>query len=77
MITVVLLSWTDMPPPGTQNNRQIDEGDFTNRKQVQGQTAFSLLEEEVAATPIVTFCKELDEMLGGGVPLGTKIRVEV
>ena len=33
-------------------------------------TALDLLEKEKNQGSIVTFCEELDEMLGGGVPVG-------
>ena len=29
-----------------------------------------MLRHEKSQQPIVTFCQDLDEMLGGGVPLG-------
>lgn len=35
-----------------------------------GQSALALLQEEESRGSIVTFCAKLDEMLGGGVPLG-------
>ena len=33
-------------------------------------SAFDLLQEEEQETHIVTFCAALDEMIGGGIPLG-------
>ncbi len=33
-------------------------------------TALDMLRQEKARQPIVTFCQDLDEMLGGGIPLG-------
>ena len=33
-------------------------------------SAFDLLQEEEQETHIVTFCAALDEMVGGGIPLG-------
>jgi hypothetical protein len=35
-----------------------------------GQSVLSLIETRPAVNSIVTFCKELDDMLGGGIPLG-------
>ncbi|KNC56404.1 Rad51 DNA recombinase 3 [Thecamonas trahens ATCC 50062] len=35
-----------------------------------GRSAYALLLEERQQVPIITFCAEVDEMLGGGVPLG-------
>nr|XP_054747984.1 DNA repair protein RAD51 homolog 3-like [Lytechinus pictus] len=32
-------------------------------------TAFQMLQKEQSLPPIITFCEELDEMLGGGVPM--------
>lgn len=32
-------------------------------------TAFEMLQKEQSLPPIITFCEELDEMLGGGVPM--------
>jgi len=33
-------------------------------------SAYDLLQIEEAETPIVTFCAALDEMVGGGIPVG-------
>ena len=33
-------------------------------------SAFDLLQEEEQETHIVTFCAALDEIVGGGIPLG-------
>ena len=35
-----------------------------------GQSVLALLQEEESRGSIVTFCAKLDEMLGGGLPLG-------
>lgn len=35
-----------------------------------GQSVLTLLQEEESRGSIVTFCAKLDEMLGGGLPLG-------
>ena len=33
-------------------------------------SAFDLLQQEEQDIPIVTFCAALDDMLGGGIPIG-------
>ena len=33
-------------------------------------SAYDLLQDEEGETPIVTFCAALDQMIGGGIPLG-------
>lgn len=33
-------------------------------------SAYDLMKEEEEEVPIVTFCAALDEMIGGGIPIG-------
>lgn len=41
-----------------------------NQNVLVERSAFDLLQEEEQETHIVTFCAALDEIIGGGIPLG-------
>uniref|UniRef100_A0A6B2LDH7 DNA repair protein RAD51 homolog 3 n=1 Tax=Arcella intermedia TaxID=1963864 RepID=A0A6B2LDH7_9EUKA len=65
----------EAPAIGNQNliadpERVVEEEAFTKREVITGQTAYALLEEELNCCRIITFCKDIDVMLGGGVPTG-------
>lgn len=51
--------------------------EFVHRATIVGQSAFDLLREEALKTPIVTFCADIDAMLGGGIQIGTFARLWV
>lgn len=41
-----------------------------NDSHANDKSAYELLQEEESESPIVTFCAELDNMIGGGIPIG-------
>ncbi|XP_072163522.1 DNA repair protein RAD51 homolog 3-like isoform X1 [Diadema setosum] len=43
---------------------------WCNDKSQRTVTAFEMLRQDQSKPPIITFCEELDDMLGGGVPMG-------
>ena len=45
-------------------------GGFSLNSLPQSRNAYDLLQQEQCAGSIVTFCEQLDDMLGGGVPIG-------
>ena len=56
-------------PTEQAGSNQIGSG-CTGISNPQTISAYDLLQQEQALGGIVTFCEQLDDMLGGGVPMG-------
>ena len=51
----------------SSGNKSAQKSDKLNSK---SRNAYELLQQEQSAGCVVTFCEQLDNMLGGGVPVG-------
>lgn len=54
----------------TSDSKSASNGETASNCIPGSKNAYDLLQQEQSARNIVTFCEQLDDMLGGGVPVG-------
>ena len=56
--------------PQSSNTKLSSNGETASNFIPGSKNAYDLLQQEQSSGSIVTFCEQLDDMLGGGVPVG-------